>query len=237
MRLQKYLASCGVASRRKSEALITAGRVSVNGLVVTMLGTDIDEKKDQVTVDGKKILPETKVYYLLNKPEGYVCTVEDLHADHLVTELLPKEKRLYPVGRLDRDTEGLIILTNDGELTFKLTHPGFEFKKTYLATLRGRVTDHAIAELRKGVIIDNNGIPYKTCPAVVEKVRQKTGSTLLKITIREGKNRQIRKMCDGVGFPVMYLKRIALGKIQDPELKVGNWRMLTNEEVEYLKGC
>lgn len=237
MRLQKFLASCGVASRRRSEDLIAAGRVSVNGAVVTVPGTVIDEEKDMVKVDGKTICPEKKVYYLLNKPEGYVCTVEDPHAEHPVTELLPKGKRLYPVGRLDQDTEGLIILTNDGELTFKLTHPGFEFEKTYLATLRGRITDQAIENLGKGVTIDNNGTPYKTCPAEVEKVRQKTGSSVIKMTIREGKNRQIRKMCDGVGYPVMHLKRIALGRIQDPLLKVGNWRMLTDEEIEYLKGC
>lgn len=235
MRLQKYMAQCGIASRRKAEMMIAEGRVSVNGKVVMVPGTNIDETRDKVSVDGKMIGISQYVYFLLNKPKGTICTVEDRHAEKIVTELLPQTDRLYPVGRLDKDTEGLIIMTNDGDLTYRLTHPSCGFTKTYVAKVKGRITDKALAQLRQGVMIDHDGQAYTTHPARVSVLQQRIGSTELQLTISEGKNRQIRKMCESVGFPVLELKRIALGKISAPDLKVGAWRVLSGEEVAYLK--
>ena len=235
MRLQKYMASCGVASRRKSEEMIAAGLVSVNGIVITTPGYDVDEFQDEVVVNGVKLARQAHVYYLLNKPCGVVSTVSDVHAEKTVLDLVPAGMRVHPVGRLDKDTEGLILLTNDGDLTFNLTHPGKVFDKTYRATVKGHVTGEDLHRLRSGVIIDNNGEPYQTAPARVKLLEQKKGSAKLELIIHEGKNRQVRKMCDAVGHPVIRLKRTALGSITAPELAPGEWRELTKEELTALK--
>lgn len=236
MRLQKYMAMCGVASRRKSEALIAEGAVSVNGAAVLEPGISIDPEKDEVRVRGKAIALPAGRYILLNKPKGVVSTAKDAHADKTVVDLVGGDERLYPVGRLDKDTEGLLILTNDGDLTFRLTHPSHQFAKTYRCMVAGHVDEKTLQALAAGVVIDCDGTPYRTRPAEVEVLRTKRGATVLQIVIGEGKKRQIRKMCDAVGHPVIQLRRIALGDIRDDALKVGQWRELHPDEIDYLKG-
>lgn len=235
MRLQKYMAKCGVASRRKAEEMIAGGRVCVNGQVVMTPGVKV-AAGDEVLVDGRRIALEEKEYVLLNKPTGYVSTAEDSHAEHKLVELVKSAHRLYPVGRLDKDTEGLIILTNDGDLTFNLTHPSHEFPKTYLCLVEGHPTAEQVDALRKGVTIPVDEGNYLTAPADVQVVKSRRGSTVLEISIREGKKRQVRKMCDAVGHPVIALKRTAIGRLRDDGLKAGQWRYLDADEIAYLKG-
>ncbi|MEA5072649.1 MAG: pseudouridine synthase [Eubacterium aggregans] len=236
MRLQKYMAMCGVASRRKSEELIATGHVRVNGVGIMTPGHQIEPGVDQVEVDGKPISGEAHEYILLNKPMGVISTSSDVHAVETAVDLVKSDKRLYTVGRLDKDTEGLLVLTNDGDLTFRLTHPRHHFKKTYTCLVKGRMEDEAVDLLREGVLIDNDGEAYQTQPAEVTVLRRKRGATLISITISEGKNRQVRKMCEAVEHPVIQLKRVALGDLKDPALKAGKWRYLTAAEVDYLKG-
>ncbi|WP_329885876.1 pseudouridine synthase [Pseudoramibacter faecis] len=237
MRLQKYMAQCGVASRRRSEAIIAAGRVRVNGVVIDTLGQQV-RPGDTVLVDGKPIAPETKVYLLLNKPRGVVTTSEDAHAERKILDLVAADARLYAIGRLDKDTEGLLILTNDGDLTFRLTHPSYHLGKVYEAVVKGRVTAPALAALREGVAIplDDAGTKtYRTQPAEVTVLQHKRGSTRLSIALHEGKKRQIRKMCAAVGHPVVALRRTAIGDIADDTLKPGEWRHLRPDEVAKLR--
>lgn len=233
MRLQKYLAICGIASRRKSEQIILQGRVKVNGKVVNKLGVKIDPDKDIVLVDNKLIkLPKKYIYIAINKPEGYITSVKDQFNRPTVIDLIKEIKeRVYPVGRLDYDTSGLLILTNDGDLTYKLTHPKHEIKKVYIAKIKGIPTERELEAFRKGLRIDN----YITSKAEIEILSTNRSSSVVKIVIHEGKNRQIRKMCEKINHPVIKLKRVAIGKIKLGNLKKGSWRYLSKEEIEYLK--
>ena len=233
IRLQKYMAQCGIASRRHSEELILAGRVKVNGKTVTQMGFRVSEQ-DRVEVDGKLIKKEEKlVYIMLNKPSGYVSTVSDPEGRKTVLDLIDGVKeRIFPVGRLDYDTTGLLILTNDGDFAFENTHPGHEIKKTYIAEVQGMPSDKALEALRNGVVLDGR----KTAPAGVEVVDINSYRTVLKIIIHEGRNRQVRRMCEAVGHPVLKLKRTAVGKLALGDLKPGEWRYLSSKEVKLIRG-
>ncbi|MEY8303093.1 pseudouridine synthase [Anaerosalibacter bizertensis] len=233
MRLQKYMALCGIASRRKSEEIILEGRVKVNGKVINELGVKIEPGRDIVIVDGKNIkMEEKKVYIMLNKPIGYVTTVKDEFNRNKVIDLIDGvEERIYPVGRLDYDTSGLLLLTNDGEMTYKLTHPSNEVKKTYIGKVRGVPTEAELEKFRNGLKIDN----YITAKAEIKILKKSKDSSLLVMEIHEGRNRQIRKMCAAINHPIIKLKRVAVGKLKLGDLKLGDWRYLKNKEVEYLK--
>lgn len=235
IRLQKYMAECGVASRRKCEEIILSGRVTVNGEEVTELGTKVSDK-DVVKVNGKVINQiKEHTYILLHKPEGYITTSQDQFDRPMVLDLLSDElqkERLYPVGRLDYDTSGLLLLTNDGDLTNKLTHPKHNVEKVYIAKVIGTPTEDELKTFCDGVVIDG----YKTAKSKCIIVKEEGRYSSLKITIKEGKNRQVRKMCEAIGHDVVGLKRIATGSLFLGELKRGEYRRLTKSEVEYLKG-
>ena len=234
-RLQKYLASCGIASRRKCEEFILAGRVLVNGKVINTLGTKVNPQKDVVEFDGKKVeSEEKKVYILLNKPIGYVTTVKEQFNRDKVTDLVKVKERLVPCGRLDMYTSGAIILTNDGDFVYKITHPKNEITKTYTVTLKGEVSNQEIESLEKGVILDDG---YKTSPAKVRKIMwdEKNNKTRLEIIIHEGKNREVRRMCEAINKKVLALHRSKIGRIDLEGLKIGKWRYLTDTEVNSLK--
>lgn len=233
MRLQKFLASAGVASRRASEKLIEEGKVTVNGEVVTQLGTTVDPSVDQIRYDGNVVtLVEEKVYLLLNKPPGYVTTAKDQFGRPTVLELVNEvNTRVFPVGRLDYQTSGLLILTNDGDLTLTLTHPRHEVFKTYVATLTGAITEVALSKLEKGVQLEE----FITAPAKVKLIKRSETQSLVEISIREGKYRQVRRMMEAVGFPVEYLQRTAIGDINLSGLREGSYRHLSEEEVAYLR--
>lgn len=233
MRLQKFLASAGIASRRASEKLIEEGRVKVNGEVVTTLGTTVDPDKDQVSFDGQTVkLVEEKIYLLLNKPPGYVTTAKDQFGRPTVLDLVSETgHRVFPVGRLDYQTSGLLILTNDGDLTLQLTHPRHEVFKTYVATVSGSISDEALQRLEKGVKLED----FTTSPAKVKLIKRSDEASLVEISIREGKYRQVRRMMEAVGHPVESLQRTCIGKINLSGLREGSYRMLSPEEVEYLR--
>ena len=232
MRLNKFMALAGIASRRNCDEIIKQGRVRVNARLVKKLGTQIDPNKDLVSVDNKPIRIKNEfVYYMLNKPLGVVTTVKDPLGRRTVLDCVPKtKKRIYPIGRLDYHTTGLILLTNDGNLAQKLIHPSFEFDKVYLATINGSLTDKQVQMLRDGVDIGD----CVTRPAVVEIEKQQIGQTTYKIIIHEGKNRQIRRMFEAVGSKVIQLKRIAIGEIKLGDLPIGHFRDLTDEEINYI---
>ncbi len=232
IRLQKYMAACGVASRRACEEIIAAGRVTVGGKNVCELGTSVDPDYDEVFVDGKKIsLPNKKYYIMLNKPQGYITTSSDQFGRPTVLDLVADIKeRLYPVGRLDYDTQGLLLLTNDGDFAQRLTHPKFEKSKTYRAVVRGFVSEQNSRLLAKGVIIDGK----KTAPAKVKTAHKDDGTTQITLTIHEGRNRQVRKMCSSIGHEVISLKRIAIGDIILGNLPKGKWRHLNPVEINKL---
>lgn len=234
MRLQKYMALSGVASRRASEELITQGLVQVNNIVVTELGTKIDPKTDRVKVNDKSIRLETKkVYVLLNKPIGYVSTMNDEKDRRIVTDLIEGiDERIYPVGRLDADTTGLLLLTNDGDLAFKITHPKNGVLKRYIAIVEGVPNRVELERFRKGLILD--GKP--TAEAFIKIAKRYDTESILEISLHEGRNRQVKKMCEMINHPVKKLKRIAIGNIEIGGLEIGNWRHLEEEEVKYLKG-
>jgi 23S rRNA pseudouridine2605 synthase len=226
VRLQKVLATRGYGSRRVCEDLIAAGRVAINGEIAD-LGARVDLAADVVTVDGAPVPTRPGlVHYLLNKPAGVVTTAADEHGRRSVVDLVPDDPRVFPVGRLDRDTEGLLILTNDGELTHRLTHPSFGVDKEYLAEVEGRPSAGAIRRLRDGVELDDG----LTAPAKVSTV----ADTVLRITIHEGRNRQVRRMCDAVGHPVRRLVRVRIGPLTDHRLRPGEWRPLTADEIRAL---
>ena len=235
VRLQKYIAMCGVASRRKAEELIEEGRVSVNGSKVTEQGVKIEIGADKVSVDGKPIKSKNKNYYImLNKPVGYVSTANDQFDRPTVVDLVKKDLadvRIFPVGRLDYETEGLLLLTNDGDFTYKVTHPKFHMEKTYIATVKGGMTISGMNKLRNGVYIDDN---FKTSPAKAEILDAYDGHTFVKITIHEGKNRQVRKMCENAGLKVTRLMRVSEGGVKLGDLPCGKWRRLTEEELDML---
>ena len=231
MRINQYIASAGVTSRRKADEYIADGRVRVNGAVLTSPGYHVEEG-DIVEVDGVRITPaDRKVYYLLNKPAGYVTSTADKEGRPLVTELVPDEVRVFPVGRLDLNTTGLLILTNDGDLSNRLMHPSHEFSKRYLVRAQGIVTRAEAAKLEKGIDIGG----FVTSPADVHLLKHDRNSTVAEIVIHEGKNRQVRRMFKAIGHPVLELCRTGLGSLEIGRLAVGQCRKLSPSEVEQLK--
>lgn len=231
-RLQKYIAACGVTSRRKAEELILNGHVKVNGITINELGTKVDPNKDIVTVNDKQISEiNDYIYIKLYKPTGYVTTVKDQFDRKTVLDLINLKDRIYPIGRLDYNTSGIILLTNDGELANKLMHPKYHIFKTYLATVKGQLNKETLVKLRSGVEIED----YKTAPAKVNLIECVNNKSIVKVSIYEGKNRQVRKMMDAVGHPVLSLKRISFGEINLEELKIGEWTYLSNNEINFLK--
>lgn len=234
MRLQKYLAECGIASRRKAEEYIQEGKVQVNGKAVTELGAKINPEKDIVYFNNKKVAKQNEnIYILLNKPIGYVTTTKDQFNRETVLDLIRGiNKRIVPVGRLDMYTSGALILTNDGDFTYKVTHPSHEITKTYIATLKGIITNEEIEELRSGVEIED----YLTRPAKVKilKTDSEKNISRIEITIHEGKNRQVRKMCEAIGRNVMALHRSKIGNITVKDLKIGEWRYLNQNEIKNI---
>lgn len=238
MRLQKFMSKAGVCSRRKAEEHMTAGLVTVNGKVCKELGTKVDPSKDRVEFQGNLVtLPDSYIYLLVNKPSNYITTLDDPEDRPIISDLLPKNMpRVWPVGRLDWDTEGLLLMTNDGKLTNLMTHPSHEVSKTYAVKVRGLIDTRSpvLAQLREGVRIEEED--YITRPADLSIVRDNGRNTWLEILIREGKNRQIRKMFDAVGFPVMKLRRIAIGPITIDGISSGNFRSMTHAEVLDLYG-
>ncbi|MBO4293182.1 MAG: rRNA pseudouridine synthase [Clostridia bacterium] len=237
VRLQKFLAEAGVASRRKSEELILAGKVAVNGNVVTELGTKVNPDTDKVTFNGQIVeSSEKKVYILLNKPIGYVTTASDQFNRDTVLDLVKIRERVVPCGRLDMYTSGALILTNDGDFVYKITHPKHEITKTYTVTLKGIVTNEEVQSLRNGVEIDDDGTPYKTKKAQVKilKTDLEKDISRLEIVIHEGKNRQVRKMCEAVGRKVLALHRSKIGDIGVKDIELGKWRFLKDYEIQKL---
>lgn len=232
MRLQKYMAHAGLASRRVCEEIIRAGRVTVNGKPAT-LGMTVNPARDKVLVDGRPIgRPEPKRYIIVYKPVGYVTTVRDQFKRKTVMDLVKGvQERVYPVGRLDYDSEGLLILTNDGKLANRIMHPSYELEKVYLATVKGQITPTALRQLRRGVELEDG----KTAPARVELITSDSDSSMIRLAITEGRNRQVRRMCEAVGFPVTRLVRIAIGPIKLGKLRPGEFRDLTTAEVSKLK--
>lgn len=231
VRLQKYLAEAGIASRRHSEQLIESGRVSVNGQPVRLLGTKVDAECDAVAVDGKMVVVERKVYIALNKPAGFLCTNHDTHQRKRAVDLLPASlPRLYTVGRLDKDTEGLLFLTNDGTFSLRLTHPRYKMNKTYLVEVEGELTSAEIARLLKGVRSDGETLHANR----IFQVRSQKNTTELRLVLSEGKKRQIRRMMAAVGHPVGRLVRLAVGPVELGNLATSQWRHLTHEEIYEL---
>ncbi len=237
-RLQKFLAEAGIASRRKSEELILEGKVKVNGKIVTGLGTKINPEIDKVEYNGELVEKKNEpyTYILLNKPIDYVTTAKDQFNRNTVLDLVKTNKRLVPVGRLDMYTSGALILTDDGDFVYKITHPKHEITKTYTVTLKGLVTNEDVKKLEKGVDIGN----FVTNKAKVKilKTDEVQNKSRLEITIHEGKNRQIRRMCEAIGKKVLALHRSKIGDIGVKDLKIGTWRCLSKQEVdELLKNC
>ncbi|MCI8331943.1 MAG: rRNA pseudouridine synthase [Clostridiales bacterium] len=235
LRIQKYIAECGLMSRRAAEREIEEGSFTVNGKLA-YIGQKIRPGYDQVSYKGKKVRKENGshfVYIMLNKPKGYVTTLSDEKGRKCVAELVRSVKtRVYPVGRLDMASEGLLLLTNDGDLTNKLTHPKHEMPKIYKVKVKGKPTKHCLDCLNRPMIIDG----YKTKPACCEVISQEEDKTVLQFTLLEGRNRQIRKMCEQVGLQVQSLKRIAIGELSLGNLPRGRFVYLKEEEIEYLKG-
>ncbi len=233
MRINKYLAEQGVASRRHADEMIEAGRIKING-VTALLGADVQEE-DVVTLDDQPILSGEKEleYYIMNKPKGVVCTVSDDRGRKTIMDLLPETSgRVFPVGRLDYGTEGLLILTNDGDLAFRLTHPKTEIPKTYMAKIEGTLTEKDLNPIRSGIELD--GVLTKKCKAHI--VETNKAYTKVHITITEGKNRQVRRMFEAIGKNVELLKRVSIGQLKLRGLDRGKVRKLTQEEISYLKG-
>lgn len=232
IRLQKFLAEVGIASRRKSEELILAGKVKVNDQLVTELGIKIDPFKDKVKFNNKIVKYQNKdIYLMLNKPTGYITSVSDEKGRKTVIDLIDIKERIYPIGRLDYNTSGLLILTNDGDLTYRLTHPKHEVNKKYIVTVSGNPKPEQLELLRKGVDL---GV-YKTSSSKLRIMESKGDKTKLEVIIHEGKNRQIRRMFDHINCPVIDLKRIAIGKLKIQGLQQGKYRHLTKDEINYLK--
>lgn len=234
VRLQKYIAMSGAASRRGAEAMISDGRVKVNDNIITEQGVKVEIGADKVYLDGQELKIKNKNYYImLNKPVGYVTTVSDQFGRPTVIDLVKqdlKDVRIFPVGRLDYDTEGLLLLTNDGEFTYRVTHPKFNTEKTYIAKIKGGVSIKGLNKLRNGVTIDN----YKTSPAEISIIEASDGYVWVEITIHEGRNRQVRKMFEAVGTKVVALQRTKIGTVELGSLPLGRWRYLTSHEVNYL---
>jgi len=234
LRLQKVLSEAGVASRRRGETLILAGRVSINGKVIRELGVKADPDRDQIMVDGKSIpRPSPKVYYLLHKPRGIITSLRDPEGRPTIKDLIPNIKvRVYPVGRLDYDAEGLMLLTNDGELALKLTHPRYEISRSYLVKVRGLLTPKEMDLLERGVMLVDGMSP----PMEVKRVKMLKENSWLKVTVREGRNRVIKRTFEAINRPVLRLKRIRFASLTLEGLGPGNCRPLSPEEVKNLRG-
>jgi 23S rRNA pseudouridine2605 synthase len=230
VRLAKYIAHCGVTSRRHAEDLVRSGRVLVDGRRVTDPARDVDGR-NEVSVDGRAISPELDEHYLLNKPVGVVSTAHDPQGREKVVDLVSSDARLYPVGRLDADTSGLILLTNDGELANRLMHPSFEIEKTYRARVEGSVSKQALRRLRSGVELADG----RTWPAQARVVASDTETTVLELVVHEGRKRQVRRMCEAIGHSVVELERTAYGPLTLAGLAPGEWRALTQQEVDGLR--
>ncbi len=233
IRLNKFLAQAGVASRREVDKMIVEGRITVNGRVVRILGTKIDDEKDRVELDGKRVEKEEEMIYLmLNKPPGYLVTLKDPFRRPTIKELLPSLKeRIYPVGRLDYDSEGLLLLTNNGELAHRLAHPRYRVPKNYVVEVKGVPESSKISRLERGVYIDGK----KTAPARIAKLSGSAKKTLLRIEIHEGRKREVKRMFEAVGHRVLRLKRVGFGGLRLGKLQTGKWRFLTRKEVDSLK--
>lgn len=239
IRLQKYIASSGVASRRKAEELILQGKIKVNGITVTELGSKVDPKKDKVEFNGKVLkIEDKKIYILLNKPIGYVTTVKDQFQRDTIMDLLKGVKeKVVPAGRLDMYTSGALILSNDGDFINKVTHPKNEIEKTYNVTVVGKITNEDVKRLQEGVEIEqNDNERYLTKPAKVKilKIDEDKKISRIQVTIHEGKNREVRKMCEAIGKKVLALHRAKIGNIDVKDLKLGKWRYLTKREIDKL---
>ena len=231
MRLNKFLSNSGVASRRKSDDLISQGKVRVNGKTVTEFGTIINEKKDKVEVEGKAVcLPSSFVYIKLNKPKGYACTANDEKGRKTIYELVKCEERLFSVGRLDYDTEGLIILTNDGDFANKIAHPKYAIEKEYKVNIEGEIKESELAVMRKGAVVEGEKMPS----AKVNFLSYENGITKLSVVIDEGQNRQVRRMFEAIGKDIKQLKRIRIGGVKLGGIKRGDYRDLTPEELDML---
>jgi len=234
-RLQKVMASCGIASRRKCEEIITQGRVYVNGTKVTELGTKVS-KKDVIVVDGKELARESLVYYVLYKPTGYLTAVTDNLGRRTVMDLiapeLKKQYRIFPIGRLDYDTSGVLLLTNDGDISYRLTRSAKEIEKSYQVRVDGIIDQTAVNKLMRGIEID--GVMTKRASVEIVSFDRKNKSSLIILTITEGRNRQVRKMCEAIGFPVKKLKRVSFGGITLDGLSVGEYRPLKPHEIKVL---
>ena len=236
VRLQKYLAECGIASRRKCEEYIKQRKVEINGIIITEVGTKVNPEKDKIKFEGKEVSKNNKlVYILLNKPIGYVTTSDEQFGREKVLDLVKIKERIVPVGRLDMYTSGALILTNDGDFVYKVTHPKHEITKTYTVTIKGIIKTDEVDKLRKGVDIDG----YITKPAKVKILKTDTEKNIsrLEIIIHEGKNRQVRRMCESIGKRVIALHRSKIGEISVKDIELGKWRYLKNEEVaDILRG-
>ncbi len=231
-RLQKFMASCGIASRRKSEEIIKEGRVKVNGEVITKLGKKINPNQDKIKVDGKIIKKEEFKYILLNKPAGFITTTSDPQGRKTVMDLINIKQRVYPVGRLDYDTEGLLILTNDGEIANKVMHPRYKIDKEYLVTISGNLNQKEVGLLENGIEL-SDGV---TAPAEVEIVVEYNNKSIIKIIIHEGRKNQVKRMFKKLGYQVQELKRIRIGPLSlDSKLKLGKYRFLNAQEQKKLK--
>jgi len=232
MRLQKYLAECGIASRREAEKLIEGGRVQVNGQAAA-LGESVDPAKDTITFDGTPVEHDTPTYIVLYKPKGVVTTAKDTHRRKTVMDFLSGvTARVFPVGRLDMDVEGAVILTNDGELAYRLMHPKFEIDKVYLACVQGCMTPEEAARLAHGVELDDG----TTAPARVRILGAHPAHTRIEITLHEGRKREVKRMCAAVGHPVVHLRRESTGGVHVRDLRPGEWRYLDPGEITALRG-
>ena len=231
VRLQKYLADCGVASRRKAEEHIQNGLVKVNGNVVTELGTKVNVSRDKVEFNGEVVkVKNRKVYILLNKPAGYISAAKDQFDNPSVLHLIDVKERIFPVGRLDKDTTGALLLTNDGDFSYFLTHPKHEISKVYIAEVYGRPSDEEMRTFMKGVYVDGK----KTSPAKIRIIKETKKNSIVEITIHEGRNRQVKKMCEEIGHKVISLHRESIGSINVSGLQEGKWRYLTDDEIQKM---
>jgi pseudouridine synthase len=232
MRVQKFLAHQGIASRRAIEKMINDGRIVINGKIVTEQGTKVDPEKDKIAVDGKVIKSkETNVYYWINKPVGIISAASSRAGDTTVVDLVDSNVRMYPVGRLDKDSEGLLLLTNDGELTHRLTHPKYHIDKTYRVFVVGHISDKKITQLETGILLEEG----MTAPATVNVIEETKEGTWLEFIIHEGKHRQIRRMCEKVNLQVVTLIRTAMGPVKLQPLVIGEYRPATKSEISTLK--
>ena len=233
LRLNKFLSNSGVASRRKCDEIIASGKVTVNGKVVTEIGSQKKEKKDKVMVEGKAVcLPSSFVYIKLNKPKGYACTASDEKGRKTIYDLVDCEERLFSIGRLDYNTEGLIILTNDGDFANKVSHPRYDVEKEYRVTIEGKIKESELAVLRKGVVVDGQKMP----PAKVKLLSQDENISKISVVINEGQNRQVRRMFEAIGREIKLLKRVRIGSVRLGGLSRGQWRDLTEDELNLLVG-